>query len=91
MKKKKLTDKQKLKIAVHALKIYGNIDFWNFSEARNEFYNNRGAAPVYTSLEVHDREGKVRNGWEWAEEAIEKIEGKEELSDVPAEGEKCMG
>lgn len=29
--------------------------------------------PRYTSLEVHDKDG-IHDGWEWAEEALKKIE-----------------
>lgn len=66
---KKLTEEQKLAIAIKALKIYSNIDFWQYRNADNK------GDPRYTSLEVVDsKDGKIKDGWEWAEEALSLIE-----------------
>ena len=73
---KKLTEKEKLDIAVHALKIYGNIDFWQYRGCNNRLKKKICGSkldPKYTSLEVHHKDGMVRDGWEWAEEALKEI------------------
>jgi len=76
---KKFTDKEKLAIAVRILKIYGNMDFWQHRGVCNKLRKmvcGSKLDPKYTSLEARDNiEGKVKNGWEWAEEALKKIEG----------------
>ena len=80
MKTKKLTDKQKLDIAVHALKIYGNIDFWQYRGCCNKFKKvvcGSKLDPKYTSLEVVGKDGLVKEGWEWAEEALREMNGVE--------------
>lgn len=80
MKAKKLTEKEKLAIAVHALRIYGNMDFWQYRG-----YNNKLKKPVcgskldpkYTSLEVFDsKDGLVKDGWKWAQKALAEMDGR---------------
>ena len=82
----KLTPQQKLAKAIHVLKIYGNIDFWQYKNVINETIRPkpkdcrsnckpcRKVDPVYTSLEVKDKKGLVKNGWEWAKEILKEIE-----------------
>jgi hypothetical protein len=66
--KRKLTDRQKINILTKALKIYANIDFWQYRDVGNK------GDPRYTSLEVVDsKDGKIKDGWEWAEEALIKV------------------
>jgi len=92
MKVKKLTDKQKLEIAIHALKIYGNMDFWQYRGFCNKFkkiVNRSKLDPKYTSLEVRGRDGLVKDGWEWAEEALREMEGKEKEFKDMSLGEVC--
>lgn len=75
MKTKNLSDKQRLEKAIKALEIYANSDFWQYRYVCNKIKErNNGLDPVYTSLEVNDRNGKIKNGWEWAKEALEEIE-----------------
>jgi len=80
MKSKKtrtLTDKQRLEVASHALKIYANTDFWQYRGAYNKLKKKIHGSfldPKYTSLEVVDsKDGLMKDGWEWAKEALEKI------------------
>jgi len=74
---KKLTDKEKLAIAVKTLKIYGNIDYWQYQGFSNKLKKPISGSkldPKYTSLKVSGKDGMVKDGWEWAEIALKEME-----------------
>ena len=73
----KLTDKEKLAVAVKTLKIYANIDLWNYQGFSNKLKKpvcGSKLDPKYTSLEVKGKDGMVKDGWEWAEIALKEME-----------------
>lgn len=53
--------RRQLKIAVHMLQVYGNIDLW--SCVSGQYYNVFRCNPI-------------KDGWVWAKEALEKIQDK---------------
>ena len=67
-----LCSPEKLKIAKKALKFYANIDVWQYKET----------ADRYTNFELKDSNGEIRDGWEWADEALAALENCED-TDVP--------
>ena len=64
----KLTNKQKLEKAIKTLKIYANSDFWYY----NPLAETEGKR--FTSLEVLDKDGNLKDGWDYAEETLKEIE-----------------
>ena len=74
-KSKKSREIKMLELAIKTLQYYATTDYWFYKNVKSKKEN---GSPVHTSFELIGKDGKIKEGWKWAENTLEEMRNIEE-------------